>query len=196
VQEGAAAVREALNAEAPGANLANLSGGGDESDAESDILSLGHNSSHNSSSNDLALLRSANADEVPEDVFVHTDVVNQLQETEEAIIGNHCDLIEHDIPSFDAELKELAKVTNEVDYDTEAYATKLSELLGSKIELFAGLKARVDEYLAELRKEELISRTLSAKRGVQPAAAPPPASTPSIPPAHGHPSASAAVRHK
>ena len=60
VQEGAAAVRAALNAEAPGANLANLSGGGDESDAESDILSLGHNSSHNSSSNDLALLRSAN----------------------------------------------------------------------------------------------------------------------------------------
>lgn len=147
VQEGAAAVRAALNAEAPSVgaganNLANVSGLGDESDAESDILSLGHNSSHNSSSNDLALLRSANvtsvyeiasltcvntlysillalilmytysnyrddkeyinifctgsqADEVPEEVFAHTDVVNQLQETEEAIIGNHCDLIEH-----------------------------------------------------------------------------------------------------
>lgn len=58
------------------------------------------------------------------------------------------------------EHEKLIKVSCEVDYDVDAYAQNLEELLDEQLDTLSKLKERVINFKTQLNEEELISKKL------------------------------------
>lgn len=113
--------------------------------------------------NDLAMLRSANEDEVTDELITFHEAVNQMQLQEEELIDTHHQLIEESQLWSQLD-KELLKRTEEVDYDVEGYAADLDELLDKKLQVIARMKELVTNFRQELQEEETLSRNIKTNR--------------------------------
>lgn len=112
---------------------------------------------------DLALLKTAYQEEVTDDLLTFHEVVNHMQELEEDIIDDHKNLIEN-TQKWLVEDKKLSKMTDEVDYDVEAYAKQLDTLLARKIQALTQLREKVAGFRKEMQEEENLSKNMKAKK--------------------------------
>lgn len=112
---------------------------------------------------DLALLRNANVEELPEDLYEFHEVISHMQEEEEAVIDEHRDIIELNHKWTDID-KKLLKMTDDVDYDVEAYAKQLEGLLNKKIEAMTLLRDKVVNFRKELQQEEYLSKNMKTSK--------------------------------
>lgn len=111
---------------------------------------------------DLALLRTANAQEVSEELLTFHEVISQMQEEEEELIDMHRMACEQTFSWMEQD-KRLLQMTECVDYDVEGYARQLDELLVKKLAALQTLHEKVTEFRSELQKEENLSRNIKRK---------------------------------
>ncbi|ELU10751.1 hypothetical protein CAPTEDRAFT_167419 [Capitella teleta] len=112
---------------------------------------------------DLMMLRTGNEEEVSEELITHHEYINQLQEQEEEVIDGHRMLFEQTQRWQEIDLR-LLKMTEDVDYDTEAYAKQLDNLLAKKIEMMTALRERVVEFRHEVQEEESFSKNIEMNK--------------------------------
>lgn len=108
---------------------------------------------------DLAQLRSLNAEEISADLYTFHEAVSHLQMLEEEVIDTHKHLLECN-PHWHHMAEKLFALTNEVDYDQDAYSKQLDQLLTQEIEVLIKCKEKVSAFRAQLEAEELISQKI------------------------------------
>ncbi|XP_049828894.1 kinesin-like protein Klp10A isoform X5 [Schistocerca gregaria] len=108
---------------------------------------------------DLAQLRSLNAEEISADLYTFHEAVSHLQMLEEEVIDTHKHLLECN-PHWHHLAEKLFALTNEVDYDQDAYSKQLDQLLTQEIEALIKCKEKVAAFRAQLEAEELISQKI------------------------------------
>lgn len=111
----------------------------------------------------LALLKTANQDEVSDDLLTFHEAVNHMQDMEEEIIDDHKAVIDS-TQKWLTEQRKVAKHTDEVDYDVEAYAKQLDGMLAKKITELTQLREKVVKFRAEIQDEEDLSKNMKSKR--------------------------------
>ncbi|CAG05289.1 unnamed protein product [Tetraodon nigroviridis] len=99
---------------------------------------------------DLKLLCEQNEEEVSPQLFSFHEAVSQLVEMEEQVLEDHRAVFGESILWLEDE-KRLLEMTEEVDYDSEIYATQLEHILDLKIDI-----------LTELRGEQATHRVNTA----------------------------------
>ncbi|XP_025108990.1 kinesin-like protein KIF2A isoform X1 [Pomacea canaliculata] len=124
------------------------------------VSALGTLSPQNS---DLALLKTSNQEEVSEELLTFHQVMNKMQEMEEEVQDDHKSMVEISAKWL-VEDKRLLKITEDVDYDVEAYAKQLDALLAKKIQALTALRDKVATFRVELQEEENLSKNIKSKR--------------------------------
>ncbi|ESN99508.1 hypothetical protein HELRODRAFT_192839 [Helobdella robusta] len=112
---------------------------------------------------DLALLRNANEEELSEELYEFHEVVDNMQEIEEAVLDEHKELFQKEQVWMDMDVK-LLKMTDEVDYDLEAYAKRLDSLIDAKIEALQDLKEKVTHLRQDLAREDQLSKNIKTSK--------------------------------
>merc|ERR1719312_809134 len=108
---------------------------------------------------DLAQLRSLNYGECSADWYHFQESVAQLQALEEDVVENHNNLL----LSMETWLRQdatLLEMTNEVDYDQDAYAQLLEDMISEKQEALESLKKKILVFRSCLSEEEARSSLL------------------------------------
>lgn len=108
---------------------------------------------------DLAQLRSLNEGELSADLYTFHEAVSHLQEMEEDVLDSH-KLVLDQIPKWHQACATLLAMTNEVDYDVDAYVQQMEDILAEAGEGFLRLKSKVSVFRAELQAEEEMSRNI------------------------------------
>ncbi|XP_074640699.1 kinesin-like protein KIF2A [Tubulanus polymorphus] len=108
---------------------------------------------------DLVMLKTGNEDEVDDELINFHEVVNQMNEMEDAMLESHLALYEA-TPKWITDHKELLKMTENVDYDQEAYSKKLDDLLQRQIDELTSLRDKVGTFRQEVQVEETLSKNL------------------------------------
>ncbi|KAK6188947.1 hypothetical protein SNE40_005018 [Patella caerulea] len=126
----------------------------------SDNLPLGTMSPQNS---DLHMLKTSNQEEVSEELLSFHQAMNKMQEMEEEVIEDHKSLAEQN-QKWSSEDKRLLKITESVDYDTEAYAKQLDVSLVKRIQMLTSMREKVATFRRELQEEETLSRNIKARK--------------------------------
>ncbi|CAH1772584.1 unnamed protein product [Owenia fusiformis] len=112
---------------------------------------------------DLVLLQTTNEEEMADDLLNFHEVINHMQELEEELIDEHKNVTEQ-MGKFVIENKKLLKMTDEVDYDAEAYARNLENLLTKKIDTFTRLRELVRNYSNDMQQEEFLSKNFKSSK--------------------------------
>ncbi|CAH8610194.1 unnamed protein product [Heterobilharzia americana] len=126
-------------------------------------LTNNHGNSTGDGDDDLAMLRSANQGEVPEEVFHFHEVIDHIERMEEEICDDHkaiCD----SLSEWNKEHFALYKISNQVEYDVEDYSFRLENLLGKQIKTLSSLRDKVTIWRRDLRQEEELSSNLQRNR--------------------------------
>jgi len=112
-----------------------------------------------SAEDDLAQLRSLNEGELSADLYNFHEAVSHLNEMEEEVLDAHKAVIEAS-PRWQQMDLSLLQMTNDVDYDVDAYVQQLEDLLDEKMDSLSRFKQRVSEYRSQLGAEEqmMVSR--------------------------------------
>lgn len=126
---------------------------GDEEDARS----------KEQSASELAMLQSANEEEVTDELLDFHKAVVQLQNQEDQLIEAHS-LLDKEEDEWRELSKKLFKMTEAPGYDVEAYATKLIELTRRKIEKLTDFGDMSQRYLENLQYEESLSKNIVASK--------------------------------
>ncbi|XP_014677251.1 PREDICTED: kinesin-like protein KIF2A [Priapulus caudatus] len=108
---------------------------------------------------DLALLCTQNEEEVSAELYTFHEAVSHLQEMEEEVVDEHKNLIAASRHWLEDD-EQLMSITDEVDYDVEAYAQQLEELCQQKINSLEKFKARVSNFRQQLADEEAMSKNI------------------------------------
>ncbi|CAG2174323.1 unnamed protein product [Oppiella nova] len=109
------------------------------------------------SGDDLAILHNSNSGELPEDLYTFHETISHLQEMEEEILDVHKNVIDN-IPRWSQTHIDLLQMTSEVDYDVDAYAQQLEEVLDENLEVLLKFKEKVVNFRTQLNEEELMSK--------------------------------------
>ncbi|CAG2174322.1 unnamed protein product, partial [Oppiella nova] len=109
------------------------------------------------SGDDLAILHNSNSGELPEDLYTFHETISHLQEIEEEILDVHKNVIDN-IPRWSQTHIDLLQMTSEVDYDVDAYAQQLEEVLDENLEVLLKFKEKVVNFRTQLNEEELMSK--------------------------------------
>lgn len=112
---------------------------------------------------DLKLLCEQNEEEVSPQLFTFHEAVSQMVEMEEQVVEEHRAIFQESIRWLEDE-KALLEMTEEVDYDVDAYSTQLESILDQKIEILTELRDKVKAFRTTLRDEEQASRQINPKR--------------------------------
>lgn len=113
----------------------------------------------NVQNDDLALLRSSNEGELSADMYTFHEAISHLQEVEEELLDFHKNVIESSHKWLEIDSSLLA-MSNEVDYDVDAYAQQLEDVLAEKLEMLSKFKEKVTSFRQQLVEEEQISKTI------------------------------------
>lgn len=108
---------------------------------------------------DLAMLRSANDGEITDDLLTFQEVVTQIERMEEEVCDDHkslCNLM----TEWTRQHFRLFKTSNQVEFDVEAYSTRLEQLLSTQVKNMTSLRDKVSQWRRELRQEEELSSKL------------------------------------
>ncbi|XP_029693299.1 kinesin-like protein KIF2A isoform X1 [Takifugu rubripes] len=112
---------------------------------------------------DLKLLCEQNEEEVSPQLFSFHEAVSQLVEMEEQVLEDHRAVFGESILWLEDE-KRLLEMTEEVDYDSEIYATQLEHILDLKIDILTELRDKVKSFRCALQQEEQASKQITPKR--------------------------------
>jgi len=113
---------------------------------------------------DLAQLRSLNEGELSADLYNFHEAVSHLQEMEEEVLDMHKATIEAS-PRWQQMDMSLLNMTNEVDYDVDAYVQQLEDLLDEKVDVLNKFKQKVALFRSQLADEEKMSRNIKQPVG-------------------------------
>jgi kinesin family protein 2/24 len=108
---------------------------------------------------DLAMLHNSNAAELPDDLFTFHEALSHLQEMEEEIVDLHKTVIDN-LPRWTNSHHNLIQMTEDVDYDVDAYAQQLEDLLDENLQVTTKFKERVSAFRSQLAEEELMSKNI------------------------------------
>uniref|UniRef100_A0A095AJR3 Kinesin-like protein KIF2A n=1 Tax=Schistosoma haematobium TaxID=6185 RepID=A0A095AJR3_SCHHA len=126
---------------------------------QNDTLTNNHVNSIAGGDGDLAMLRSANEGEVPEEVLHFHEVIDQIERMEEEICDDH-KAVCHSMSDWTKEHYSLYKISNQVEFDVEEYSARLEYLLSKQIKILSSLKDKVTLWRRDLRQEEELSTNL------------------------------------
>uniref|UniRef100_A0A915KT94 Kinesin motor domain-containing protein n=1 Tax=Romanomermis culicivorax TaxID=13658 RepID=A0A915KT94_ROMCU len=98
-----------------------------------------------------------NEDELSEDLYNLQMAMDKIQHFEEKLVDEHHKCYNDMRRELEAHYN-LLKSTEAVDYDTESYAKKLRSLVVSQMEQLNLVKNRADEFLTQLKQEELAAQ--------------------------------------
>ncbi|XP_059098841.1 serine-rich adhesin for platelets-like isoform X1 [Tigriopus californicus] len=108
---------------------------------------------------DLAQLRSMNEGELSADWYNFQEVISHLQGLEDDLVESHRNVIDS-MQKWYQEDSSLLALTNEVDYDQDAYCQQLEDMIDEKIESLATLRQKAKGFRVMLNDEEAKSRLL------------------------------------
>jgi len=111
---------------------------------------------------DLALLKTSNAEEVTEELLTFHAAMNKMQEMEEELVDDYRAYTEES-QKWLQEDKKLVKVTDNVEYDVEAFAKNLDQYLAKRIAAMTSLKEKVAAFRKEIQEEETLSKNIKSK---------------------------------
>ncbi|XP_048458222.1 kinesin-like protein KIF2A isoform X2 [Rhincodon typus] len=111
---------------------------------------------------DLKLLCEQN-EEVSPQLFTFHEAVSQMVEMEEQVVEEHRAIFQESIRWLEDE-KALLEMTEEVDYDVDAYSTQLEAILDQKVEILTELRDKVKAFRTALQEEEQASKQINPKR--------------------------------
>lgn len=80
---------------------------------------------------------------------------------EEQLLNLHMSTIQESAELLTEEGKLLQSVQGQEDYEIDAYASRLEDILGRKAELIDELSEKLRKFRRSLAKEELLSRQVS-----------------------------------
>ncbi|CAH8452652.1 unnamed protein product [Schistosoma intercalatum] len=123
---------------------------------QNDTLTNNHVNSIAGGDGDLAMLRSANEGEVPEEVLHFHEVIDQIERMEEEICDDH-KAVCHSMSDWTKEHYSLYKISNQVEFDVEEYSARLEYLLSKEIKILSSLKDKVTLWRRDRRQEEELS---------------------------------------
>ncbi|XP_047496938.1 kinesin-like protein KIF2A isoform X2 [Penaeus chinensis] len=106
---------------------------------------------------DYSRLTSYNENEMSADQQAFQVAMSALQEAEEEVVDLHGQYFAHR-DKMDKMLIPLYQMTNEVDYDVDAYAQQLEDLVLENMEWWTQLRDRVIKLRHQLEEEEKLSR--------------------------------------
>ncbi|XP_078074672.1 kinesin-like protein KIF2A isoform X3 [Mustelus asterias] len=112
---------------------------------------------------DLKLLCEQNEEEVSPQLFTFHEAVSQMVEMEEQVVEDHRAIFQESIRWLEDE-KSLLEMTEEVDYDVDAYSTQLEAILDQKVEILTELRDKVKAFRTTLQEEEQASKQINPKR--------------------------------
>jgi len=112
---------------------------------------------------DLAQLRSLNDGECSADWYNFQESVAHLQLLEEEVVENHKNLVDNMERWLEQDASLLA-MTNEVDYDQDAYAQQLEDMIAEKQEALAALREKTQVFRSCLNEEEVQSKNMNMRR--------------------------------
>ncbi|XP_038646923.1 kinesin-like protein KIF2A isoform X2 [Scyliorhinus canicula] len=112
---------------------------------------------------DLKLLCEQNEEEVSPQLFTFHEAVSQMVEMEEQVVEDHRAIFQESIRWLEDE-KVLLEMTEEVDYDVDAYSTQLEVILDQKVEILTELRDKVKAFRTALQEEEQASKQINPKR--------------------------------
>jgi len=150
-------------------------GGGNSLDYEDDLLggSLGDLDSEHGQrmedgvlspeDSDLAQLRSLNDGECSADWYNFQESVAHLQVLEEDVVESHKNLVDS-MEHWIQQDASLLAMTNEVDYDQDAYAQQLEDMIAEKQEQLATLRDKTRAFRECLSEEEVQSAKMNQDR--------------------------------
>ncbi|CAH1393631.1 unnamed protein product [Nezara viridula] len=114
----------------------------------------------NHEDSDLAALRSLNENEISADLYDFHEAVSQLNKLEEEMLDNFKTWRDSCI-KLDSQEKALVAATNDVDYDQDAFATKLDLVLNERQKVLSTLREKVAAFRQQLIAEEEISKKMT-----------------------------------
>lgn len=112
---------------------------------------------------DLAQLRSLNDGECSADWYNFQESVAHLQLLEEEVVESHKNLVDNMEHWINQDASLLA-MSNEVDYDQDAYAQQLEDMIAEKQEVLAALREKTRAFRECLNEEEMQSKNLVSRR--------------------------------
>ncbi|GAB6026088.1 hypothetical protein CHUAL_012291 [Chamberlinius hualienensis] len=113
----------------------------------------------NGEDNDLAQIRSMNEGDLPHDLYTFHETLSYLQEIEDEVLDGHKAVIEASQNWLERDTI-LWGMTDEVDYDLDAYAQQLELLLTEKVEVLSNFKEKLISLRRQLVEEEKISEAI------------------------------------
>ncbi|XP_078657808.1 kinesin-like protein KIF2A isoform X3 [Branchiostoma floridae x Branchiostoma belcheri] len=126
------------------------------------LSAIPENSRNNSLSpqnSDLQLLATQNEGEVSFELLHFHEALQELQEMEEQVVEDHRSAVQEMEEMVIVE-RGLLEMTDEVDYDVEAYSSTLSDLLDKKIQKWSELKQKLDTFRIKMKEEEIASKNI------------------------------------
>merc|ERR1739844_490155 len=108
---------------------------------------------------DLAQLRSLNEGELSADWYNFQEAISHLQALEEELVESHRSTIVG-MQQWTKDDLSLLNMTNEVDYDQDAYCQQLEDMIAEKIDTFTTLREKARNFRKCLNDEEAKSRQL------------------------------------
>merc|ERR1712179_766676 len=108
---------------------------------------------------DLAQLRSLNEGELSADWYNFQEAISHLQALEDELVEAHRATIQNMLKWTKDDLS-LLNMTNEVDYDQDAYCQQLEDMIAEKIDTFNALRDKARNFRKCLNDEEAKSRQL------------------------------------
>jgi kinesin family protein 2/24 len=108
---------------------------------------------------DLAQLRSLNEGELSADWYNFQEAISHLQTLEEELVESHRTTIVG-MQQWTKDDLSLLNMTNEVDYDQDAYCQQLEDMIAEKIDTFSILRDKARNFRRCLNDEEAKSRQL------------------------------------
>merc|ERR1719460_1778201 len=112
---------------------------------------------------DLAQLRSMNEGELSADWYNFQEAITHLQEMEEDLVDTHHNVIQT-MQNWVQDDSQLISMTQEVDYDQDAYCQQLEDMIDEKIEALKELRGKAKAFRANMIDEESKSRLLQQKK--------------------------------
>ncbi|XP_014260916.1 kinesin-like protein KIF2A isoform X2 [Cimex lectularius] len=127
---------------------------------DEDINSANHEQSLNH--DDLAALRSLNEGEISADLYNFHEAISHLQQLEDEVLDSF-KLWRENSQKWETRENQLLLMTKHVDYDQEAFATDLEQVLNEKQKQLQGLLEKVLVFRNQLVAEEEISKKMTDK---------------------------------
>jgi len=113
------------------------------------------------SESDLAHLRSLNEGDMSGEMLTFHETISKVQEAEEEVVEFHKIIVDSNNRWRESD-KALLTMTNQVDYDQEAYTQQLEELCAEKISMLTELRNKVGKFRKLCAEEETISRKITS----------------------------------